>query len=54
MAHHVPAAGGAGFLGGFVQQKLRERGVGAILVPRIEDYDLTRRDDIRRRHRATP
>jgi len=40
--------GGAGFLGGFVQQKLRERGVGAILVPRIEDYDLTRRDDIRR------
>ncbi len=40
--------GGAGFLGSFVQEKLRARGAGEILVPRIEDYDLTRRDDISR------
>lgn len=40
--------GGAGFLGGFVQETLRARGAREILVPRIEEYDLTRREDIRR------
>lgn len=44
----IVVTGGAGFLGGFVQEKLRGRGARSILVPRIEDYDLTRREDIRR------
>jgi GDP-L-fucose synthase len=40
--------GGAGFLGSFITEKLRARGAGAILVPLIEDYDLTEMADIRR------
>lgn len=40
--------GGAGFLGSFVQQTLRERGAGELFIPRIQDYDLTRLEDIRR------
>ncbi|GAP18743.1 GDP-L-fucose synthase family protein [Levilinea saccharolytica] len=42
----VCVTGGAGFLGSFVQQKLRERGVGEIFVPTIEKYNLVERDDI--------
>ena len=44
----VCVTGGAGFLGSFVQQKLRERGVGEIFVPTIEKYNLVERDDILR------
>jgi GDP-L-fucose synthase len=33
--------GGAGFLGSFVIEKLRARGVTDIVVPRSKDYDLT-------------
>jgi GDP-L-fucose synthase len=44
----VIVTGGAGFLGRFVTQKLRERGAADIFVPRIEDYDLVRAEDIRR------
>jgi len=44
----IAVTGGAGFLGGFVLEKLRARGARAILVPRIEEYDLTQRGDIRR------
>jgi GDP-L-fucose synthase len=32
--------GGAGFLGSFVVEKLRERGCADILIPRSSDYDL--------------
>ena len=32
--------GGAGFLGGFVEKKLKERNCKSIFIPRIEDYDL--------------
>ena len=42
----VIVTGGAGFLGSFVIQKLVERGVTDILVPRIEYYDLKNRDSI--------
>lgn len=44
----VIVTGGAGFLGSFVVEKLIARGAGDILVPRIENYDLTDRDHIRR------
>ena len=43
----VLVTGGAGFLGSFVTQKLFERGVVDILIPRIEYYNLTDRDSIR-------
>lgn len=44
----VVVTGGAGFLGRFVQAQLTKRGVadGNILIPRIEDYDLTREADV--------
>lgn len=41
----VCVTGGAGFLGSFVLEKLRERGSKDIFVPRIEDYDLTTMED---------
>lgn len=33
--------GGAGFLGSHVVEKLHERGAGEVVVPKIEDVDLT-------------
>jgi GDP-L-fucose synthase len=42
----VVVTGGAGFLGGYVVAGLERRGCKNILVPRIEDYDLTKPDDI--------
>ncbi len=44
----VMVTGGAGFLGSFVTEKLAARGVVDILIPRIENYNLTERDDINR------
>ena len=44
----VCVTGGAGFLGSFVQEKLRERGATEIYVPRIEEYDLVKPEDIQR------
>jgi len=44
----VVVTGGAGFLGSYVVEKLRERGVENIFVPRSKDYDLVRSEDIRR------
>lgn len=44
----VIVTGGAGFLGSFVIEKLKERGANDIFIPRIEDYDLTDRDSIKR------
>ena len=42
----VVVTGGDGFLGGYVTEGLRKRGCKNILVPKIEDYDLVRIDDI--------
>jgi GDP-L-fucose synthase len=37
----VIVTGGAGFLGGYVTRKLKQNGAEEIIIPRIEDYDLT-------------
>jgi len=39
---------GAGFLGSFVVEQLRERGATEVVVPHIEDYDLVKLDEIQR------
>ena len=44
----VCITGGAGFLGSFVQEALRERGADDLFIPRSEEYDLTQLDDIQR------
>jgi GDP-L-fucose synthase len=44
----VCVTGGAGFLGKFVQKRLRERGAGDIFVPTIEQYNLVDPQDIQR------
>ena len=44
----VVVTGGAGFLGSFVVEKLRERGCKEIFIPRSGQYDLVDRDACRR------
>ena len=42
----VCVTGGAGFLGGFLQEQLRAAGAQHIFVPEYPDYDLTRHEDV--------
>lgn len=42
----IVVTGGAGFLGSFVTEKLRERGCQNVFVPRFKEYDLRDRDHI--------
>jgi GDP-L-fucose synthase len=42
----VVVTGGAGFLGQYVQEGLKVRGAGSVMVPHVKDYDLTRLGDI--------
>ncbi len=42
----VVVTGGAGFLGSYVVEKLRERGCREIFVPRSRDYDLREKEAI--------
>ena len=44
----VCVTGGAGFLGSYVTAKLRERGARDVFIPRIEDYNLVKPEDIKR------
>lgn len=44
----VIVTGGAGFLGHFVVEKLKLRGSKEIIIPRIEQYDLTKIESISR------
>jgi GDP-L-fucose synthase len=44
----VVVSGGAGFLGSFLVEKLKQRGAGEVIVPRIEEYDLVDINAIRR------
>jgi GDP-L-fucose synthase len=44
----VCVTGGAGFLGSFVQQRLRERGAKDLFIPRYPEYDLVKQADVLR------
>jgi len=44
----VCLTGGAGFLGSFVTEKLQQRGVGELFIPRYPEYDLVKVEDVRR------
>jgi len=48
----VIVTGGAGFLGSFVTAALKNRGANDIFIPRIEEYNLTNRNDIERMYTA--
>jgi len=47
----VMVTGGAGFLGSYVVEKLRELGARHIFVPRSREYDLTEKDAVERAYR---
>ena len=44
----VVVRGGAGFLGSYVTDKLRQRGCREVFVPRSKDFDLVQRDGVQR------
>jgi len=50
----VIVTGGAGFLGSYVVEKLKERGCKNIFIPLAEDYDLTKEKNIIRLYKDYP
>ena len=49
----IVVTGGAGFLGGPVCRRLKDRGCESVVVPRRSEYDLTREQDVRRLYQDT-
>ncbi len=49
----IVVTGGAGFLGGPVCRRLRDRGCENVVVPRRSEYDLTREQDVQRLYEDT-
>ena len=50
----VIVTGGAGFLGSYVVEKLKERGCKNIFVPLVEDHDLTKEKNVIRLYQNYP
>ncbi|HBY57852.1 MAG TPA: GDP-fucose synthetase [Candidatus Atribacteria bacterium] len=50
----VIVTGGAGFLGSYVVEKLKERGCKDIFVPRRKEYDLTKEQDVVKLYKDFP
>jgi len=50
----VIVTGGAGFLGSYVVEKLKERGGKNIFIPLVEDYDLTKEKNIIKLYQEYP
>jgi GDP-L-fucose synthase len=52
-SERVVVTGGAGFLGSFVLDELRQRGARDVFVPRSNEYDLVQMDAVRALYRDT-
>jgi GDP-L-fucose synthase len=50
----VIVTGGAGFLGSYVVEKLKERGCNNIFIPLVEDYDLVKEKNVIRLYQDYP